>query len=206
MVTNFKITDIGGENISTAETNLLALCRRIWYANDLKFPDDFFDIICHALTTSSVPSFNPHFHSIYRQRCQAKALAHSQSVNHSTMAASTPASSYWKNDLQSASGLLAMASALYRNMVLDDKWSVKTKRGTPTAQPSAFVAQVPSKGPICWNCGGPHKLEDCPHPIDEVKVCCNKKLFYDNKRGRNRSSNSNTQILDLIAQRVNVLS
>ncbi len=41
--------------------------------------------------------------------------------------------------------------------------------------------------PECWNCGGPHLLNECKQAKDKKRIAANKKLFLANRRRNPRS-------------------
>jgi hypothetical protein len=64
-----------------------------------------------------------------------------------------------------ANAILAIAEQKYASMMEAHKWNVLSKNGSK----STVITVGSGKSPVCWNCGGAHKLPDCTLPKNQEK-------------------------------------
>ena len=70
----------------------------------------------------------------------------------------------------------------YHALCTSNEWHISRGRATLAQQPKT------GSGPICWNCGGPHAVKDCPKPRDEAKIEAARKKWRADKNERNSGS------------------
>jgi hypothetical protein len=74
-------------------------------------------------------------------------------------------------------------------MMEANQWNGVSNKGGK----SAFITVGSSKEPVCWNCGGGHRLPDCTLPQNQVKISESKKKMQDamKKVRRNAGGSAN---------------
>jgi hypothetical protein len=61
------------------------------------------------------------------------------------------------------------------SMMESNKWNGISNKGSK----STFITVGSGKEPVCWNCGGPHRLPDCTLPKNQEKISEGKKKMHD---------------------------
>jgi hypothetical protein len=160
-ITDFKITNIRGEDIYKVVSLLRGACNRLRHIN--KLPEDIIKTLLVVFQTSSVDSFNETFHLLQKTRKHAAVLRQT---------GSTPTLSLEE--------IFKLAESDYRDMVQDSQWSGVTSKGGDSAFPA--VDGPPSIPPVrtglaCFNCGGSHRQADCTKPRDDARIAANLTKF-----------------------------
>jgi hypothetical protein len=71
--------------------------------------------------------------------------------------------------------ILSIAEQKYTSMMEANQWNGVNNKGTK----STFITLGSGKDPVCWNCGGPHRLPDCTLPKNQEKISEGKKKMHD---------------------------
>jgi hypothetical protein len=164
-VTEFKITNIRGEDIYKVVSLLRGAVNRLTYIKLL--PKDIIKLLLTVMQTSSVISFNETFHLLQKDRKQAAVLRKTGPTSGITIPE-----------------IFLLAESEYRELVEESKWNGVSTTGTK----SIFAAGTPGNpGPsgktiVCFNCGGSHILTSCPTPKDEQRILANRTKFFDQKK------------------------
>jgi hypothetical protein len=179
-ITDFKITNIRGEDIYKVVSLLRGACNRLRHIN--KLPEDIIKTLLAVFQTSSVDSFNETFHLLQKTRKHAAVLRKT---------GSTP-------DL-SLEEIFKLAESDYRDMIQDSQWSGVTNKGSESAFTAADAttgATTPSddssspRGLSCFNCGGAHRQSECSKPKDDAKIAANLAKFRERRNARTGGSST----------------
>jgi hypothetical protein len=162
---------IEGDNIFRVVSLQRGAVKRLQHIN--KMPEDIVRTLLNVMQTSSVESFNQQFNHLQKQRKQ-------NSVLRQTGAA---ASLRWED-------IFMLAESEYRDYVKDNLWSSVHTKGTDSVFHNS--TGTPTKGdPECWNCLGPHYIDECKQSKDQLRVQANKKKWMDKSPRHNRNRNAN---------------
>lgn len=189
-IKGYKISDIPGENISTAVSHLRSHCGNLF--NIRKLPSDIELTLLAVYQTTSVAKFNALFAGA-EQNKRFKLLDPSEQQ---------PVQLYHLNTIV-GDRLQEQQLTLYANcnkvhdiaqtaaVQMRKEWNVPSSKG------ATFCAEVDDPNPpraitfkasallnkCCWNCGGEgHILSKCPKPTNEKQIELNRKAFYDAKK------------------------
>jgi ferredoxin-fold anticodon binding domain-containing protein len=128
-ITDFKITNVRGEDIYKVVSLLRGACNRLKHIN--KLPEDIVKTLLTVFQTSSVDSFNETFHLLQKTRKHAAVLSQTGSLPSLT-----------------TDKIFKLAESDYRDMLQDSLWTgVTTTTGASTfaagdGQPPLLVAVV----------------------------------------------------------------
>lgn len=164
-VQSLKISKVEGENVD----KVVSLIRSTYYLlRDAStptrnhVPDNFPKLVLQVLQTSSVPTFNEHFH-LAEMKAQGDAFRGNGIPQYPTVEQS-----------------LDLASNLYMSM--KDDWF-------GGESPSVFNAndkndKSPHSNPnvVCWNCGKKgHAVPKCKRPKDSKRIAENKRKYMEER-------------------------
>jgi hypothetical protein len=161
-VRDLRIDAIQGENIDKAVSWLRAALHRLKHIG--KTPLDITKTLLTIMQTSSVEKFNDTFYYFEQQRM----LEHLQ-LGTGQRVQITP------------DKILQAATIHYHALLESGMWTgINTPGlGAFNASKAALPKGPPApsdqkkggkKGPVCWNCGGKHKLNKCKKPRNEEKI------------------------------------
>jgi len=181
-VKEYKIYNVGGENIKNVAAILLSVSRRIWYSKSHHFPERYVDDILKTLQTTSVPAFNNQFDNLTRQRtselaASAVARLEPSSITLALATGTRPIT----NTLNTVEYLLRMAQTFYDTFVQEGTWTHYVKS---TSTPRVLHADS-----VCFNCGEKHHLSNCPSPLDSARIERNRKAYSNSKKSSSSSKN-----------------
>jgi hypothetical protein len=71
--------------------------------------------------------------------------------------------------------IFSIAQEKYAFMMEANQWNGVSSKGSK----STFITVRSGKEPICWNCGGPHRLPDCTLPKNQEKLSEGKHKMHD---------------------------
>jgi hypothetical protein len=169
-VKKFGIKTVEGENIFRVVSLLRGAVKRLQHIN--KMPEDIVRTLLNVMQTSSVESFNQQFNHLQKQRKQ-------NSVLRQTGAA---ASLCWED-------IFMLAESEYRDYVNDNLSSGVHTKGTDSVFHNS--TGMPAKGgPECWNCLGPHRIDECKQFKDQLRIQANKKKRMEKSPRHNRNRNA----------------
>lgn len=158
-IKNLKIRDLKGEDVDLAVSLIRSTHKALSQASadDRNYvPDDFPQTVLQVLQTSSVKKFNDAF-SLEEQQCQHEADKYGGRPEWPTL-----------------EHILNLATNTYHRLHKSDQWNIPKKKGYTVTTDRVTL--------ICWNCGGPHHLKDCPKPKDKKRIEENKKKFMASRR------------------------
>jgi hypothetical protein len=69
----------------------------------------------------------------------------------------------------------SIAEQKYASMMEANLWNGVINKGSK----STFITVGSGKEPVCWNCGGPHRLPNCTFPKNQEKISEGKKKMFD---------------------------
>jgi hypothetical protein len=167
-VKKFDIKTVEGENIFRVVSLLRGAVKRLQHIN--KMPEDIVRTLLNVMQTSSVESFNQQFNHLQKQRKQNSVLRQTGGA----------ATLRWED-------IFMLAESEYRDYVNDNLWSGVHTKGTNSVFHNS--SESPAKGPECWNCLGPHRIEDCKQSKDQLRIQENKKKWMDKSPRHNRNRN-----------------
>jgi hypothetical protein len=169
-VKKFDIKTVEGENIFRVVSILCGAVKRLQHIN--KMPEDIVRSLLNVMQTSSVEPFNQQSNHLQKQRKQ-------NSVLRQTGAA---ASLRWED-------IFMLAESEYRDYVNDNLWSGVHTKGTDSVFHNSTA--TPAKGdPECWNCLGPHRIDECKQSKDQLRIQANKKKWMEKSLRHNRNRNA----------------
>ena len=168
-VKDIKISNYDGENVEQVVSLIRGATSRLENLLDDKgktaIPEDFVDDLIDILQTTSVSEFNELFSHYSRSTKLTNFISGA------------------KVQKPSISNILKFAEEQYRILYSSGKWTgVQTKLGE-----TAFTSNTGRAKYKCFNCGGDHRLEDCPVKKNDERIRANRKLFYDNKTKKSKS-------------------
>ena len=185
-VEHLDIKKLEGEDVEKAVGLIKSTLRALRNAStDARsfVPMDFTKTVMTVLQTTSVPEFNDTFK---RKTNQILTLADEDGV--------LP---IWPD----ASSVLKLALNTYKRYKFDGTWDgpMRKSKALLIAQPSpkppstSYKPRDPQQNVTsnitCWGCGGPHHLDDCPHPRDEAKIEANRLKFKALRRSKGKPRN-----------------
>jgi hypothetical protein len=145
----FKISDLQGENVDKATSLLGVAVKRLAQINMLKI-----------MQTTSVPKFNNTFEVMETSR-----FVHDcEPTLHSGVTGQL-----------NVNTIFSIAEQKYASMIEANQWNGVNNKGSK----STFITIGSGKEPVCWNCGGPHRLPDCTLPKNQEKISEGKKKMHD---------------------------
>jgi hypothetical protein len=68
-------------------------------------------------------------------------------------------------------------------MMEANQWNGVSNKGSKFT----FITVGCGKEPVCWNCGGPHRLPDCTLPKNRKKISGSKKKMHDTTKKTRRN-------------------
>ena len=181
-VENLKISKVRGENVSKIVSRILGAHERLEAIEMV--PEDFAKTVLKVLQTSSVEKFNKVFELIESQARIADALARSGPAVQSQFA------------IPSIVSLLDLAEKEYLSLCRSNDWTGAKTRGSPSSFPATSTDGSKGgsgrKGPVCWNCGGPHTLKDCTKPRNDALIEANRKKFNEARKNSRSANNADS--------------
>ena len=206
-ITNFRISSLQGENVSTAVSMLKANCESLYHIKRL--PSDIEVRLLRVYQTTSVPEFNSVFKSQYDARQYALLNPFQATVLPGTFSLQTYGAVDQTRLYQLCETLHGTAQNLYTQ--LRPTWDVPSKPSTTgftatspsTSKPDASSSSRSNASPspravtfkasallsgVCWNCGSDqHLLSNCDKPRNEKQIELNRQAF---RRARDSSGSS----------------
>ena len=182
-VSKLDIKKIAGEDVETAISLIRAYYEVMESAStdgrDL-IPPDLPKTIYKILQTTTVPSYNKIFADL------ASSIQNKADMG-------LPA------EYPDVDTILTHASRAYQRFKASSKWCVPKNAQGLTAN-----GGPPSQANFkCWNCGGPHKVPDCPKPRDDTKIEAARQTYLKNRKqrpGKGRSGKPKTRMHNGIPQ------
>ena len=174
-ITNYKLTEQKGEDVSVAVSHLRGAMNRLIHIKQYKINNeahkefflDMYSKLLKVFQTTSVKEFNDIFAQFARQEELSQLMKTAGTV------VPTP-----KFEV-----LFKMAEAKYQEMLERDEWSGISNSGTE----SVFFSGTRT----CFNClSKDHMLDQCPKPKDQDRIKANKKIFFDSKKQGDNKKNS----------------
>jgi hypothetical protein len=165
-VKKFDIKNVEGENIFRVVSLLRGAVKRLQHIN--KMPEDIVRTLLNVMQTSSVDSFNQQFSHLQKQRKQNSVLRRTGGS----------ASLRWED-------IFVLAESEYRDYVNDNLWTGVHTKGTDSVFHNS--TSTPGKAPECWNCLGPHRIDDCKQSKDQLRIQANKKKWMEKSPRHNRN-------------------
>ena len=185
-VSNLKISSLPGEDVDVA-VSLITACYEVMDSASIEgrdlVPHDFAKTVYFILQTTSVDEFNKIFRDLYNsiqgQEDQGLAVEYPPVLD-----------------------ILTHASRAYNRIDKGNRWcdpvspqahvgelenqSGLTADGIPPRIPPSLPGGAESTY-VCWNCGGSHRLRDCPKPRDEAKIEAAVQEFRKKRAQRRRN-------------------
>ena len=162
-IANLKIRDLKGEDVDLAVSMIRSTVTALEGASgpDHSYlPDDFPQTVLKILQTTSVRKFNDAFD---KEETDARHEADKLGCRPK-----------WPTIHQT----LNLPSNTYGRMLAEGSWCVPVG-----AKKSAFDVTGTYR---CWNCGGNHKLPDCPSPRDDAKIDKARKEYKARRRNKGK--------------------
>ena len=177
-----------GENVTTAEREVVAVCTRLDEADAL--PNETVIDVLEGLTLCSVEKFVETFNLILQME-RVTALNVNPNLDESDlddlmMSGIAPAAANG-NTLVRLKHYFSKAVDLYHSLNTSNLWHVgNSRRGGASAAHSSFAWEIGD----CYNCGGKdHRATNCPKPRNQAVYDANKRR-HEQLRSENRGGNS----------------
>jgi hypothetical protein len=174
-IRDFKISNLQGENVDKATSLLGGAVKRLAQIN--RVTQNIVQTMLQIMQKTSVPKSNNTFElmetSKFVNDCEPTlhvGVTHQFNVN----------------------TIFSIAEQKYASMMEANQWNGVSNKGSK----STFITVGSGKEPVCWNCGGPHRLPDCTLPKNQEKIYEGKKKMQDpiKKSRRNPGGGANNGI------------
>jgi hypothetical protein len=142
-IRDFKISNLQGENVDKATSLLGGSVKRLAQINIV--PQHIVRTMLQIMQTTSVPKFNNTFELMETSRC----------VNDCEPTLHVGVTGQFNGNT-----IFSIADQKYASMMEANQWNGVSNKGSK----STFITVGSGKEPVCWNCGGPHRLPDCTLP------------------------------------------
>jgi hypothetical protein len=155
-IRDFKISNSQGENVDKATSLLGGAVKRLAQIN--RVPQNIVRNMPQIMQTTSVPKFNNTFELVETSRF----------VNDCE-----PTLHVGVTGQFNVNTIFSIAEQKYTSTMEAHKWNGVSNKGSK----STFITVGSEKKPVCWNCGGPHRLPDCTLPKNQEIII---NVFYFN--------------------------
>jgi hypothetical protein len=157
-IRDFKISNLQGENVDKATSLLGGAVKRLAQIN--RVPQNIVRTMLKIMEMTSVPKFNNTFElmetSIFVNDCEPTLyVGVTGQFNGNT--------------------IFSISVQKYASMMEANQWNGVSNKG----RNSTFITVGSGKKPVCWNCGGPHRLPDCTLPKNQEKISEGKEKMHD---------------------------
>jgi hypothetical protein len=154
----FKISNLQGENVDKATSLLGGEVKILAHIN--RVTHNIVRTMLQNMQTTSVPKFNNTFELMETSIC----------VNDCESTLHVGVTSQFN-----VSTIFSTAEKKYASMMEANQLNGVSNKG----RNSAFSTVGSGKEPVCWNCGGAHRLPDCNLPKNQEKISEGKKKMQD---------------------------
>jgi hypothetical protein len=173
-----------GEDVEKVVSMFDAIFDNVESLRNGVLPPDSTENLLKLLQTTSVPKFNAYF-AMMTQELASAEIETAVDPNFRYKATGT---SDLANNMRSIKWILGYAERAYRNLVKKGDWDACLQKApgksafltenTTHEQPTKFDSQTAATAAssssgfrsTCFNCGGDHRLKDCPHPRDRDRI------------------------------------
>jgi hypothetical protein len=157
-IRNFKISNLQGENVDKATSLLGGAVKRLSQIN--RVPQNIVLNMLQIMQTTSVPKFNNTF----------ELMVTSRLVNDCE-----PDLHVGVTGQFNVNTIFSIAEQKYVSMMESNQWNGVSNKGSK----STFITVGSGKEPVCWNCGGAHRLPDCTLLKNQENISEGKKKMQD---------------------------
>jgi hypothetical protein len=147
-IIDFKISNLQGENVDKATSLLGGAVKRLAHINSV--PQKMVRIMLQIMHTTSIPKFNNNFEIMEKSRFinDCEPTLHVGVTGQFSM-----------------NTIFSITDQKYASMMEANQWNGISNKG----RKSTFITDGSGKEPVCWNCGGGHRLYDCTLPKNQEK-------------------------------------
>jgi hypothetical protein len=155
-IIDFKISNLQGENVDKATSLLLLVGAVKTIAHINRVPQNKVHTMLQIMQTTSVPKFNNTFElmetSIFVNDCE-------------------PTLHVGVTEKFNVNTIFSISGKKYASMMEANQWNGVSNKDSK----STVITVGSGKEPICWNCGGGHRLHGCTLPKNQEKISEGKK-------------------------------